>query len=200
MTHTEPPRISDAPLSKLLKAATSHAHDLLDNEIMAARPFASLQRYRRFLCMQYVLHRDACGLYEDAALQALIPPLATLARLPAIIGDMADLGVLTPGVPAAGTASVPPDTAEGLGWLYVLEGSNLGAAFLYKAALKLGLSDSHGARHLAASPDGRAAQWRRFTACLDTAELDGSARERATAGAEAAFSHARSLAARFLGQ
>jgi protein TonB len=57
-----------------------------------------------------------------------------------------------------------------MGWLYVAEGSNLGAAFLLKEAVKLNLSGSFGARHLAGAPEGRGLHWRTFTAALDSSQ------------------------------
>jgi heme oxygenase len=77
--------------------------------------------------------------------------------------------------------------ATALGWLYVSEGSKLGAAILYKLAGKIGLDAQFGARHLAGHPDGRARHWRDFTAVLDTAPLDAGGEQRVTAGARAAF-------------
>lgn len=74
-----------------------------------------------------------------------------------------------------------------MGWLYVVEGSKLGAAILYKLAGKLGLDENCGARHLAGHPDGRARHWRAFTAALDGLLLDEAAEQRVTAGAVAAF-------------
>ena len=74
-----------------------------------------------------------------------------------------------------------------LGWLYVAEGSNLGAAFLLKEAIKLGLNDGFGVRHLAAAPEGRGLHWKTFTAALDTVALTPEEEQRVVAGAKAAF-------------
>ncbi|MFX6949703.1 biliverdin-producing heme oxygenase, partial [Acinetobacter baumannii] len=69
---------------------------------------------------------------------------------------------------ATGNVAMP----EALGWLYVSEGSTLGAAFLLKEVKdKLGLSESFGARNLAAYPEGRAVVWRRFVSFLDAPGL-----------------------------
>ena len=59
--------------------------------------------------------------------------------------------------------------AELLGTLYVLLGSNLGAQILQKRANAIGLSDCHGARHLAVQASGLD-DWRAFTARLDQVE------------------------------
>ncbi|MFT4252960.1 MAG: biliverdin-producing heme oxygenase, partial [Caulobacter sp.] len=140
---------TNAPLSKRLKAKTGETHDRLDNRIMAADPFADRARYGRFLRMQRQFHRDVDALYGQESLAVLIPDLAGRGRLQAVEQDLADLGLepsLADGPPRF--AAVADDLPAAIGWLYVAEGSNLGAAFLFKAALKLGLGETFGARHL----------------------------------------------------
>ena len=89
------------------------------------------------------------------------------------------------------------DLPEALGWLYVVEGSNLGAAFLLKDAAKLGLDETFGARHLAGAPEGRGLHWKTFVAALDAVELTADEENRMISGAEAAFhavhGHARRM-------
>lgn len=166
-----------------LKAATSEVHERLDQRIMAASPFADRDRYGRFLRVQLRFHRDIDGLYQDPGLATLLPELAGRRRLPLIEQDLADLGLdAEPTGPA-----LYPDPIAGLGWLYVAEGSNLGAAFLFKAAHGLGLDETFGARHLAPSPEGRGAHWRAFTAAVDAITLSRAEELRAAAGAQAAF-------------
>ncbi|MGE4341066.1 MAG: biliverdin-producing heme oxygenase, partial [Pigmentiphaga sp.] len=85
---------------------------------------------------------------------------------------------------------VPGDTTDiptALGWLYVAEGSNMGAALLRKEVAKIGLLDDHGARHLAPAPTGPAPHWRAFTAALDSVTLDETEEGRVVNGAIAAF-------------
>ncbi|MDP1908319.1 MAG: biliverdin-producing heme oxygenase, partial [Hyphomicrobium sp.] len=84
------------------------------------------------------------------------------------------------------------------GWLYVAEGSNLGAAFLLKEAEKLGLSDTSGARHLAGAPEGRGLHWRTFVAALDAVTLSAAEEQRAVAEAEAAFERVHALTEQLL--
>ena len=79
------------------------------------------------------------------------------------------------------------------GWLYVAEGSNLGAAFLLKEAIRLELSETFGARHLAGAPEGRGLHWRTFTAALDSIALSQAEEDRVIAGAEAAFRRVQGL-------
>lgn len=173
---------------KRLRAATHAAHEALDGFITESKPFEARENFARFVQTQYLFHRDLDALFFDARLDALLPDLAGRRRLAFIEQDLADLGAA---VPQAGepvfAAGAEPDLAEALGWLYVVEGSNLGAAFLLKDAAKLGLDENFGARHLAGAPEGRGLHWRTFTAALDAIDLDEEAEARAIAGAEAAF-------------
>lgn len=180
--------------AKRLKAATTETHDRLDKRIMAGEPFAAVSNYARFLAVQYQFHRDIEALYGDADLAALVPDLAGRRRFDEIGQDMADLAAPHPEPAeaprfAAGDIDVP----TALGWLYVAEGSNLGAAFLFKMARALGLDENHGARHLAGHPDGRAQHWRSFTGALDQVSLDEAEEMRVIDGANAAFRRVHAL-------
>lgn len=188
--------MTDLPRSKRLKAMTHEIHDRLDKSIMEASSFDSLEGYGRFAGVQWTFHRDIDALYDDAALIALLPGLSERRRLALIAADLADLKRATPTVqtPPAFPPGQAADVATALGWLYVAEGSNLGAALLRKEAAKLGLSDSHGARHLAPADEGPAAHWRAFTAALDAAALSAEEEDRAVAGARAAFTRVQALA------
>ena len=177
------------PLSKRLKRLTHDTHEKLDGSIMFAAPFNSLTGYGRFVGVQYLFHRDIDALYDDAALEAVLPGLTERRRMELIGTDLADLDLTLPEtgeLPVFGAAA-SVDVPTALGWLYVAEGSKMGAALLRKEAAKLGLSDDHGARHLAPTPEGPAAHWRVFTAGLDAAELTAEEEARAVAGAQAAF-------------
>lgn len=185
-------------LSKRLKSETAAAHAELDAAIMAARPFAGLALYGRFLDVQHAFHHDLDALYGDRALGDFLPGLAGRRRLPLIVKDLADLG-LAPGEPydpPAFAEGEGQDVAAALGWLYVAEGSNLGAAFLLKQAATLGLSESFGARHLAPAAEGRGLSWRSFAAALDAVPLDASGQIRAVRGAQAAFARVRERVAK----
>lgn len=186
----------DLPRSKRLKALTHEVHDRLDKSIMEASSFDSLEGYGRFAGVQWTFHRDIDALYDDAGLIALLPGLAERRRMALIAADLADLGRATPTVetPPVFSREQAADAATALGWLYVAEGSNLGAALLRKETAKLGLSDSHGAQHLAPSGGGPAAHWRVFTSALDAAVLTPEEEDRAVAGANAAFARVQALA------
>lgn len=177
-----------------LKAETNATHDRLDKRIMAARPFADRARYACFLQVQSLFHRDIEALYSDPALGVVVPDLAGRRRLPLILQDLHDMGEVEPQADRAPAfAAGDVDIASALGWLYVAEGSNLGAAFLFKAAASLGLDGGFGARHLAGHPDGRAQHWRSFTAALDSLELTPEEEQRVIAGAQAAFIRVHNL-------
>lgn len=190
MTSTDTPVVSRA---RALKSRTHAAHDRLDKAIMAGDPFADRDRYGLFLTVQQPFHRDIDALYDDPRLAALLPGLGERRRLGQIEQDLIDMGLPIPAPSAPPRFGAGADLATALGWLYVAEGSNLGAAFLFKLALKLGLSETFGARHLAGHPDGRANHWRQFTAALDAVDLSPAQEAAVVAGAEAAFDRVRGL-------
>ena len=175
------------PRSARLKADTSATHDVLDKRIMASAPFDSQQNYARFLQAQYAFLRDVDALYDHAGLAALLPDLEQRRRYASIAADLRDLDAALPADSATPPFDTQLDLATALGWLYVSEGSKLGAAVLYKLAGKIGLDEHFGARHLAGHPDGRARHWRDFTAVLDSAPLDIAGEARLIDGARAAF-------------
>lgn len=180
--------------AKALKALTHETHDKLDKAIMTGRPFESRERYGLFLKVQYLFHRDIDALYSNPVLGDMLPDLEGRRRFAQVAQDLADLGITPPEAaqaPAFGGGDVDIPTA--MGWFYVAEGSNMGAAFLLKAAAGLGLSETFGAHHLAGAPEGRGLHWRTFTAALDKVDLDEAGEARVAAGAEAAFRRVHDL-------
>ena len=171
-----------------LKASSSRDHDRVDELVMAARPFEDRERYARFLQVQHRFHGSLLALYHDELLNDRLPGLMQLSRFAAVERDLLDLGLALPSAPP--TVSASP--AQALGWLYCSEGSNLGAAFLFKQTQKLGLDGETGARHLAAHPDGRALHWRQFVALIDALELSEEEERQAVQGALDAFDFYRS--------
>ncbi|GGZ32686.1 biliverdin-producing heme oxygenase [Asticcacaulis endophyticus] len=191
--------IDQSSRSKRLKGLTTGTHDRLDKSIMGGEPFASVENYVKFLKVQYLFHRDIAALYQVPVLDRLLPDLTGRRRFEAVASDLADVGADLP------EAEGEPRFVEGeaidlptaLGWLYVAEGSNLGAAFLLKFAARLGLDATNGARHLAPADEGRGLHWRTFTAALDSIDLRADEEARVTAGAEAAFNRVHGLVRRF---
>jgi heme oxygenase len=101
---------------------------------------------------------------------------------PLLAADAADLGVDLPD--SDGAAELEDDPARIAGLLYVMEGSSLGAQLTYRTASQFGMTETHGARHLALQA-GSIDNWRQFAALLDAqTEID---REALVAGADDAF-------------
>jgi len=175
--------------AKRLKAATHEAHERVDRAVMAAEPFADHETYGRFLRFQYRLHNHVEPLYADPEFGQILPELEHRSRLSALEQDFDDLALERPSAPAGPRRELP----EALGWLYVVEGSNMGAAFLAKDAAKIGFSEGFGARHLAGHAEGRGLHWRSFTDALDAADLSAGQEAEAEVAAVAAFDHVLAL-------
>lgn len=176
--------MTNALLSQRLKQETAPQHERMHQLMERAQPFSSRARYARFVAAQYLFQRDVEHLFEDPAVQDLVSDLAQRGRTTDSRADLADLQAPVPDEPIATQGVVAP---EALGWLYVSEGSTLGAAFLLKeVGEKLGLDGSFGARNLAAYPDGRARVWKRFVEAMDAPKLTG-VHDRVVTGALAAY-------------
>lgn len=187
--------------AKRLKALTHEVHDALDKSVMEASSFEDLLGYGRFVQMQWAFHRQIDALYDDGQLQTALPGLQDRRRMALIVADLVDLGLAVPEVQSAPIfqPGETPDLPTALGWLYVAEGSNMGAALLRKQAARMGLSDAFGARHLAPAEGGPAAHWREFTTALDAAQLTDTEEARVVQGAQAAFACVQELAHACLG-
>ncbi|THF67240.1 biliverdin-producing heme oxygenase [Pseudothauera nasutitermitis] len=172
-------------LAQRLKTETAEQHARMHRLMEQARPFASRENYARFVAAQYLFQRDVVHLFADPAVKAAVPDLDQRGRDDASLADLADLGASAPQGSIASEGVAMP---EALGWLYVSEGSTLGAAFLFKEAQEqLGLTAEFGARNLAAYPEGRANAWRRFVAALDNEHLDPAVHDAVITGASAAY-------------
>ncbi|WP_088138870.1 biliverdin-producing heme oxygenase [Achromobacter xylosoxidans] len=179
-----------AERAKRLKAHTTSTHDTLDRRIMDAGIFDSRERYAGFLRVQYRFMRDVDALYARADLAALLPDLSERRRLDLVAQDLADLGDALPRASSAIDADI--SLPHALGWLYVSEGSTLGAAVLYKqAGARLGLDRDFGARHLNGHAEGVARHWRGFAAALDAVPLTAEEEQLVVTGAQAAFGTVR---------
>ena len=134
--------------------------------------------------LQSVFHKAVDHIYKDAELNKAIPELEYMARYDAVTQDLADLG----DKPYEYGKPLPYETGnKAIGWLYCAEGSNLGAAFLFKHAQKLEYNGEHGARHLAPHPAGRGKHWRAFVEHLNALNLTPEAEAEAIQGAREAF-------------
>lgn len=182
------------PLSLLLKSTSTGAHEGLDKRIISLAPFSNRERYALFVRTQSRLHQAVSPWFQNEQLNEWLPELKLRDRVAAVLQDCQDLGVSEAALGEDKQAAVAQitDPYTALGWVYTVEGSNLGAAFLLKMArAQLELTETFGARHLAGHDDGRGAHWKRFREDLDALPLSESQRELAAQGAMAAFTFAR---------
>lgn len=181
------PEVSQRPAlrSQRLNQITHGPHERLDKAVKAHAPFETLASYTRFLTAQYLFQEELKALYNDPQLIQIVPDLPERCRAEQARADLIDLQVSVP-EPVAGAVQ-DPSVAEALGWLFVSEGSKLGAAFLIKRAVALDLSDSFGARHLGEPAGGRADGWKHFVRILDDLPLNPDQEQQIDKGAIAAF-------------
>jgi heme oxygenase len=171
--------------SQRLNQATHAPHEQLDKAVKANAPFETLGSYARFVVAQYLFQAELKALYTDPELIDIFPDLAERCRAEQAKADLGDLNTPLP-APLDG-ALTSPTRAQALGWLFVSEGSKLGAAFLIKRAVALNLNDSFGARHLGEPAGGRAEGWKSFTRTLDSLDFSEEEEAQAEQGAIAAF-------------
>ena len=171
--------------SQRLNQITHEPHTRLDALVKAHAPFEAQANFARFVVAQYLFQSELVSLYNDAELTAIVPDLPARCRAEAAKADLADLETEVP-PPVAGAVKNPAK-AEALGWLFVSEGSKLGAAFLIKRAVGLGLSETFGARHLGEPAGGRAEGWKSFVKTLDGLALSAQEEAELDKGAIDAF-------------
>ncbi|BFT65290.1 biliverdin-producing heme oxygenase [Pseudomonas moorei] len=171
--------------SQRLNQITHEPHSRLDALVKAHAPFETQANFARFVVAQYLFQSELASLYNDARLTAIVPDLPARCRAEAAKADLADLDTEVP-APVSG-ALFNPSKAQALGWLFVSEGSKLGAAFLIKRAIGLGLSETFGARHLGEPAGGRAEGWKSFVKTLDGLPLSAQEEAELDKGAIEAF-------------
>jgi len=195
MTVATDSKTASPPLSRRLKDETHEIHDSLDSRISGLSPFLSRAHYACFLRVQLRFQHATARLYEDAQLHGWFEGLPRRSRLDLIEADCHDLGLAETFLVvdrSIGRSVRYDDPYEAVGWLYTNEGSNLGAAFLFKRAEQaLGLGADFGARHLAGHPEGRGLHWKRFKAQLDALPFNDDQQGKAVAGARDAFAFVR---------
>ena len=146
--------------SQRLNQITHEPHSKLDTLVKAHAPFETRANFARFVVAQYLFQSELVELYNDVELTAIVP---------------------VPG------AVKNPSKARALGWIFVSEGSKLGAAFLIKRAVALELSETFGARHLGEPEGGRAEGWKRFVRTLDSLQFSAEEEAEVEQGALDAF-------------
>ncbi|MGY2285636.1 biliverdin-producing heme oxygenase [Pseudomonas gingeri] len=171
--------------SQRLNQITNEPHTRLDHLVKAHAPFETQANFARFVVAQYLFQSELVALYNDPELIAIVPDLPARCRAEQAKADLADLDTAVP-APVAGAVH-NPSKAEALGWIFVSEGSKLGAAFLIKRAVGLGLSETFGARHLGEPAGGRAEGWKSFIKTLDGLEFSAEEEAAVEKGAIDAF-------------
>nr|WP_263262609.1 biliverdin-producing heme oxygenase [Pseudomonas sp. RIT-PI-S] len=171
--------------SQRLNQATHAPHERLDTLVKSYAPFNNRENFSHFVVAQYRFQLQLQPLYRDPRLIALIPDLSARCRAEQARQDLIDLGVAPPATEPGELHDLP--VAAALGWIFVSEGSKLGAAFLIKRAEALGLSETFGARHLGEPEGGRAEGWKRFIRMLDGLPLSEDENAEAESAAIAAF-------------
>ncbi|MCX8016629.1 MAG: biliverdin-producing heme oxygenase [Rhodocyclaceae bacterium] len=159
----------------LLRAATREAHHALDHHPLLAplvRPGLNLADYGRALASLHAPQAALERLLAGFAPAADFPP-----RLAALEADLAALGLAPQ--PLRATPPEAADEAARIGLLYVLEGSNLGAAVIARQL----------ARHLPDAPraffggGSGAARWERFWRFVAAIRPDAAAAAQAARAA-----------------
>lgn len=174
-------------LALRLKNETASQHEYMHQLMEQAQVFKDVQHYAQFTLAQYYFQKNVENVFDLAEVATLISDLDIRGRSQSALLDLQDLNqqveslkLMTEGI----------GFAEALGWIYVSEGSTLGAAFLFKQAQQhLGFSAEFGARNLAAYPEGRAKVWKHFIAELDQAELSQQQQDQVIEGARQAFDY-----------
>lgn len=176
----------ETSLSQRLKTETSTEHDRMEQLMEQAKVFENQSNYARFTLSQYYFQKDVEHLYAHPDVVQIIPDLDVRGRSDAALLDLKDLG-LEPQSTSIATDGI--SFPQALGWIYVSEGSTLGAAFLFKAAQhQFGFTADFAARNLAAYPEGRAVVWKRFKQAMDDANFSQEQQDQVIEGAMQGFS------------
>lgn len=173
-------------LSLRLKTETASEHERMHQLMEKADVFASKEKYAQFTLSQYYFQKEIKALFQNENMTAIIPDLDIRGRSDAALLDLKDLNIIPKQTQALQKIAFP----QALGWIYVSEGSTLGAAFLFKEAQKrLGFDAEFGARNLAAYPEGRMKVWKRFTQALDEAGFTEQQKDQVVQGALDGFAY-----------
>jgi heme oxygenase len=142
----------------ILREATAKAHRELEQEL---GEIGSRDDYARYLSAMCRFRGAIEPRLTDAADDFGWRRPTELSERLAL--DCRDIGLRSP-TPVA--ATIDCDGEAGLGVGYVLEGSSLGAALLFRSAQGLGFDGDFGARHLARQLERRA-NWTAFLSALE---------------------------------
>lgn len=168
-----------------LRAATSELHAELDSRTPLAAPAPDLRAYRDHLALLEAWLAPLQDWLDGSAPARALPARDYLAQLRADLADPA-LADLPPAAPLATAASWPRDADAAYRWgvAYVVEGSQLGGAVLYKRLHERLAPHPLGYLRGQGSPGPR---WQQFLAALRGAVVTAPQIEQACQGARQAF-------------
>ena len=179
-----------------LRQATGSRHERLDSGLPLSRPDATLADYAHHLCLlrDWLAPLEAwLDAYEDGPQGA--GGIAAAPHLSLIEADLAEPSLPAPACTRRPSASWPAGSSPAYRWgvAYVVEGSQLGGAVLYKRlAARLA---PHPLRYLRGAGDaGPGPRWRAFMEALRTQVQGDEQVAEACAGACDAFDRILALA------
>jgi len=149
-----------------LRDRTAPAHDALDKLV---GPFDSIESYRWYVSGIAAFRRPLEAELSSVVWSDLSPDYQLQRLGDLLVEDMNDLALIAGTVTTSVAAELVLE--ELLGTLYVVEGSALGSRILYRRAQALGMTDGHGARHLAVQ-SRPGPQWQSYLSVLETGTLD----------------------------
>lgn len=169
-----------------IKKQTASEHERLRNLMVSLDLFNNIGRYKNFTLAQYYFHVYVTEIFNAHHIAHLISGIKCTERFNAIKKDMEDLGIVAENDVLEDIKTL--NIYEALGWLYVSEGSTLGAAILLKSAkASYYLSEHFGARNLAEYSEGRLKYWENFINQLNQLNLSLDEQHLVVDGAFSAF-------------
>ncbi|MFF3464337.1 biliverdin-producing heme oxygenase [Streptomyces sp. NPDC002619] len=186
-----------------LRSSTRAWHDTLERTPFATAVVAGALPLDRYVA-QLAAYREVLEVLEEELRRATCRPVTSvwstdLVKLPLVERDLRYFGALEAdtGVAAREFAQEIRRTAEAvpeelLGFLYVLEGSTLGAMILRRHVTEAyGLTDPEGVAYYTS---GDRTRWTSFTACLNEALTYPDTQTRVLAAAERTYRHVAAVA------
>ncbi len=157
-----------------LKRGTAAQHSEAEEAVDRLNPFASTERYRRFILNNLAFYRALEGWAEACGVRSLLDDWPERRKQDVLVADAQALAAFPDEVPETLHGIMPAAPASQailLGALYVTEGATLGAAVLANRARRIGFSATWGARFFHAYGDARSSRWLAFLQVLNAAPL-----------------------------
>ncbi len=163
-----------------LRADTAALHRLIDRQIMPA--VMTRNAYARYLRVNYPVASIEPAL-AAAGVRGVLPDWHARQRLFALTDDLTALGIPRP---HTSSIAIRNDPGTLFGWVYVIEGSRLGARLILRAVEAAGDPEMRDATRFLRHGEGLGL-WTSFTAALSRIDADEVAITNACAAAREAF-------------